>query len=569
MSSNLYIISIDQGTTSTRSIIFDRRGQPIESAQMEHEQFTNEKGWVEHDPLEILENTKTVVRRAYQNLAEKNEETPRIASIGITNQRETTVIWEKDTGKPVYNAIVWQDPRTEGICRKFSGNKGPNRFRDKTGLPLYPYFSATKICWIFDNVSGVKSRAKNGELLFGTIDTWLIWNLTGGPEGGIHVTDVTNGARTFLMNINTLQWDDSLCDTFDIPRKMLPTIKTSSEIYGLCSAAIFPELKNVPFAGILGDQNAALFGQACFTEGSTKQTYGTGGFLLQNTGHKKVESKNNLLTIVAYQIKGHQPVYGLEGSIAVAGSVVQWLRDKLHLIGSASEVEALARTEEDNGGVYLVPAFTGLFAPYWRSDARGIIVGLTRNANSGHIARAAIESAAFQTQELLACIEADSGVHSRSIRVDGGMAANNLLMQFQADISEKRVIRPKFLETTCLGAAYVAGLAVGYWEGLRELEEHWSIDREFEPKQKQTEVIRQKNNWRRAVKRTFGWATQDVYSPPDELEETSKNTALGRVIHGRCQLYCAAGLSLLCGFGLGYLLKDRCGAVPSWRKYPS
>ncbi len=493
--SQQYVASIDQGTTSTRCILFDRSGKPIAMAQKEHRQIYPQPGWVEHDPLEIWENTQTVVREA---LAQVHAGPAEIAAIGITNQRETTIIWERESGRPIYNAIVWQDTRTDTICAELAKEGGQDRFRAQTGLPLATYFSGPKIAWLLEHIPDARRRAERGELLFGNIDTWLIWNLC-----REHVTDVTNASRTLLMNLHTLDWDESILSTLGIPRSMLPQIRSSAEIYGTAKGF----LEGVPVAGDLGDQQAALFGQTCFTPGEAKNTYGTGCFMLLNTGEKPIPSNAGLLTTVGYQIGKQPAVYALEGSIAITGALVQWLRDNLGLIGKSSEIEALARTVEDNGGIYFVPAFSGLFAPYWRSDARGLIIGLTRYVNKGHLARAALEATAYQTREVLEAMETDSGVKLRALKVDGGMVVNELLMQFQADMLGVPVIRPKVTETTALGAAYAAGLAIGFWKDLDELRQQWQIDREWHPQMDEAERQRLYAGWKKAVTRTFDWVS--------------------------------------------------------------
>jgi glycerol kinase len=490
-----YIASIDQGTTSTRCILFNQQGDIIAVQQKEHQQIYPQPGWVEHDALEIWQRTVDVIHGVLNQTSVTSTD---VAAIGITNQRETTLVWDKATGEPVYNAIVWQDTRTDFICKKLALTGGQDRFRAKTGLPLTTYFSGPKIKWILDNVPGTRQRAEKGQLLFGNLDTWVIWNLT-----GVHVTDVTNASRTLLMDLNTLNWDEEMLETLDIPRIMLPEIRSSSEVYGHVAADL--PLPGVPVAGDLGDQQAALFGQTCYSPGEAKNTYGTGCFMLLNTGTKPIPSENGLLTTLGYKI-GEQPaVYCLEGSIAITGALVQWLRDNLGLIEQSADVEALARTVEDNGGIYFVPAFSGLFAPYWRSDARGAIVGMTRYINKGHIARAALEASAYQTGEVLEAMEADSGVKLTTLKVDGGMVFNNLLMQFQSDILGVPVIRPKIAETTALGAAYAAGLAVGFWKDLDELRTKWGKDREWSPQM--DSATRQKlfAGWKKAVKRTFDW----------------------------------------------------------------
>jgi glycerol kinase len=490
-----YIASIDQGTTSTRCILFNQQGDIIAVQQKEHQQIYPQPGWVEHDALEIWQRTVDVIHGVLNQTSVTSTD---VAAIGITNQRETTLVWDKATGEPVYNAIVWQDTRTDFICKKLALTGGQDRFRAKTGLPLTTYFSGPKIKWILDNIPGTRQRAEKGQLLFGNLDTWVIWNLT-----GVHVTDVTNASRTLLMDLNTLNWDEEMLETLDIPRIMLPEIRSSSEVYGHVAADL--PLPGVPVAGDLGDQQAALFGQTCYSPGEAKNTYGTGCFMLLNTGTKPIPSENGLLTTLGYKIGDRPAVYCLEGSIAITGALVQWLRDNLGLIEQSADVEALARTVEDNGGIYFVPAFSGLFAPYWRSDARGAIVGMTRYINKGHIARAALEASAYQTGEVLEAMEADSGVKLTTLKVDGGMVFNNLLMQFQSDILGVPVIRPKIAETTALGAAYAAGLAVGFWKDLDELRTKWGKDREWSPQM--DSATRQKlfAGWKKAVKRTFDW----------------------------------------------------------------
>ena len=492
-----YVAAIDQGTTSTRFIVFDRGGNVVVVDQKEHQQIYPRPGWVEHDAMQILERTLEVMAGALEQGSILPEQ---IGAIGVTNQRETTVVWDRKTGQPICNAIVWQDTRTDDLCKKLALKGGQDRFRAKTGLPLATYFSGPKIRWILDNIPGANAAANRGDILFGTIDTWLIWNLT-----GAHVTDVTNASRTMLMNLKTLDWDDEILKAMGIPRAMLPQIKSSSEIYGAVGAQHAAPLHGIPVSGDLGDQQAALFGQACFKAGEAKNTYGTGCFMLMNTGKKPVQSKAGLLTTLGYKIGNQKAVYALEGSIAVTGALVQWLRDNLGLIEKSSEVEALAKTVKDNGGIYFVPAFSGLFAPYWKSDARGAIVGMTRYVNKGHIARAALEATAFQTREVLDAMEKDSGVKLSSLKVDGGMVFNELLMQFQSDILDVPVVRPKVAETTALGAAYAAGLAVGFWKDFNELRSNWSRAREWKPKMSKS--IREANfaAWKKAVTRTFDW----------------------------------------------------------------
>jgi glycerol kinase len=493
-----YAAAIDQGTTSTRFMIFDHAGKVVAVDQKEHEQIYPKPGWVEHNPLEIWERTQQVIPGA---LAKGGVDARDIAAVGVTNQRETTVVWDKATGQPIYNAIVWQDTRTDQICNKLAKTGGQDRFRKKVGLPLATYFSGPKIRWILDNVPGAKARAKKGEILFGNIDTWVIWNLTGGPNGGVHVTDVSNASRTMLMNLKTLDWDDEILDIMGVPREMLPEVKASSAVYGMATGA----LSGIPVAGDLGDQQAALFGQTCFSPGEAKNTYGTGCFMLLNTGTKPVQSKNGLLTTLGYQIGSHPAVYALEGSIAITGALVQWLRDNLGLIQKSSDVEALANTVQDNGGIYFVPAFSGLFAPYWKNDARGAIVGMTRYVNKGHVARASLEATAYQTREVLDAMNADSGVKLKALKVDGGMVFNNTLMQFQADILGVPVIRPTVAETTSLGAAYAAGLAVGFWDKVEDLRANWGKDHEWAPEMKAKDRDRLYKGWKKAVTRTFDW----------------------------------------------------------------
>ena len=462
--------------------------------QREHEQIYPKPGWVEHNAEEIWTRTQEVIEGA---LAKSGISPADIAAIGVTNQRETTLAWDGHTGQPVYNAIVWQDTRTDAICNRLATKGGQNRFRRKTGLPLATYFSGPKIKWILDNVKGAKERARKGELLFGNMDTWIIWKLT-----GEHITDVTNASRTLLMNLKTLDWDRDILKTLGIPRSMLPEIRSSAEVYGDIKAGM---MQGIPVAGDLGDQQAALFGQTCFKSGEAKNTYGTGCFMLMNTGEKPVQSKAGLLTTLGYKIGDASPVYALEGSIAITGALIQWLRDNLGLIQSSSEVEALAKSVEDNGGIYFVPAFSGLYAPYWKSDARGVIVGMTRYVNRGHIARSALEATAYQTREVLDAMEKDSGVKLRSLKVDGGMVFNELLMQFQSDILNVPVVRPKVAETTALGAAYAAGLAVGFWKDTDELKKNWGQDKEWSPKMDPKRRTGLYSGWKKAVTRTFAW----------------------------------------------------------------
>ncbi len=488
-----YVGAIDQGTTSTRFIIFDRTGAAIASAQKEHRQIFPRPGWVEHDPAEIWRNTREVIAEALI----RADIFPRdIAALGITNQRETALLWDRDTGRAVHNALVWQDTRTDGLVAALSAEGGQDRFRDKAGLPLASYFSALKLRWLLDNVPDARRRAEAGELLFGTVDAFLMWHLT-----GEHVTDVTNASRTMLMDLRLLAWDDALLDAFGIPRAVLPRIVASSAVYGDARG----ELAGVPVAGILGDQQAALVGQACFQPGEAKNTYGTGCFLLMNTGTAPVPSKCGLVTTVAYRLGNDAPCYALEGSIAVTGALVQWLRDNLGLIGASAEIEALAASVPDNGDVYVVPAFSGLYAPYWKARARGVIAGLTRFANRGHIARAALEATAYQTRDVLAAMEEDSGIPIRELRVDGGMVVNALLMQFQSDILDVPVVRPRTIETTALGAAYAAGLAVGFWHGTDDLCANWGEDRRWSPAMAPARRDALCASWRKAVARSFDW----------------------------------------------------------------
>ena len=493
-----FVIALDQGTTSSRCMVFDHQGQVVSVAQQEHEQIYPEPGWVEHDAAEIWRKSQAVIEAAVRDggvaLAD-------VAAIGITNQRETTVLWDRATGQPVHNAIVWQDTRTARMVNELGRVEGIDRFRPQTGLPLATYFSGPKVAWLLENVEGLRSRAESGELAFGNIDAWLTWNLTGGPDGGKHVTDVTNASRTMMMNLRTLDWDQAVLDVLGVPRAVLPEIRSSAEVYGEATG----HLAGVPVAGILGDQQAALFGQACYDIGDAKNTYGTGNFLLLNTGTEPVPSKSGLVTTVAYRIGDSPAIYCLEGSIAITGALVQWLRDNLGLIQTSAEVEDLARTVDDNGGVYFVPAFSGLFAPYWRTDARGAIVGLTRYANKGHLARAALEATAYQSREVADAMNTDSGVTLGSLKVDGGMVRDELLMQFQADVLGVPVIRPAVSETTALGASYAAGLATGFWSGEDELREHWSESKRWEPRMSTEERERGYAMWKKAVTRTFDW----------------------------------------------------------------
>jgi glycerol kinase len=494
-----YVGALDQGTTSTRFMIFDHAGAVVAVDQKEHEQIYPKPGWVEHDPIEIWARSLDVIKGA---LAKAGITAADLAAVGVTNQRETTVVWDRKTGKPVYNAIVWQDTRTADICAALAADGGDDRLRPKTGLPLATYFSGPKVKWILDNVAGARAKAEAGDLLFGNIDTWCIWNLTGGTSGGVHVTDVSNASRTLLFNYTTLEWDPELFGLLGVPKSMLPTVKASSEVYGTAVG----DLAGVPVAGDLGDQQAALFGQTCFSPGEAKNTYGTGCFMLLNTGTKAVPSKNGLLTTLGYKIGKQPAVYALEGSIAITGALVQWLRDNLGMIEKSADIEALAATVEDNGGAYFVPAFSGLFAPYWKNSARGVIAGLTRYVNKGHIARAVLEATAWQTREVLDAMNADSGVPLTALKVDGGMVFNNLLMQFQSDVLGVPVIRPKVAETTALGAAYAAGLAVGYWAEVEDLRANWAKDHTWEPKMDAALRDKEYKLWKKAVTRTFDWA---------------------------------------------------------------
>ncbi|MGC4174685.1 glycerol kinase GlpK [Demequina sp.] len=500
-----HVLAIDQGTTSTRAMIFSRDGSVVASAQKEHRQFTPHPGWVEHDPLEIWDNTRAVIAEALSAASLTHRD---IAAAGITNQRETTIIWSRVTGEPVYPAIVWQDTRSQDIVDRLAQPDGVDRFRSTTGLPLATYFAGTKIAWILENVESARARAEAGELLFGTIDTWLLWNLTGGVDGGMHVTDVTNASRTLLMDLETLEWAPELLAAFDVPRALLPTIQSSSQVYGHASPRTM--LDGVPIAGILGDQQAATFGQAAFDVGDTKCTYGTGNFVLVTTGERVVRSSHGLISTVGYKLGDAPAVYALEGSVAVTGSLVQWLRDNLGAITSAPDIERVAATVADNGGVYFVPAFSGLFAPYWRPDARGALVGLTHFANRGHLARAVLEATAYQTADVLEAVAADVGTRPSGLRVDGGMTANGLLMQFQADLLGIDVVRPRVPETTALGAAYAAGLAVGYWGSLDEVRANWREAERWSPTMRRDEAERLLRNWRKAVDKTLGWVDEDV-----------------------------------------------------------
>jgi glycerol kinase len=494
-----YVAAIDQGTTSTRCLVFDRDGHGVGMAQKPHEQRFPRPGWVEHDALEIWRNTLEVAAAA---IAQAGIPAHELAALGITNQRETTVLWDRRTGEPLHPALVWQDTRVDALVADYMHDGGRDRYRAKTGLPLASYFSALKLRWLLDEVPGARVRAERGDVLFGTIDAWLVWNLTGGASGGIHLTDVTNASRTQLMNLATLDWDEALLRDFRIPRAVLPRIVASSAVHA--EARVAP-LAGVPVAGILGDQQAALVGQACFRPGEAKNTYGTGCFLLLNTGAAPVHSNAGLITTVAYRFGDAAPCFALEGSIAIAGALVQWLRDNLRLIASSGEIEAVAREVEDNGDVYFVPAFSGLYAPHWQETARGIVAGLTRYANRGHLARAALEATAFQTRDVLAAMEQDSRIALAELRVDGGMVVNELLMQFQADVLGVRVVRPRVTETTALGAAYAAGLAVGYWKDEAELRSHWAVDKVWDPAMQEERRDHLLRSWRKAIARSLGW----------------------------------------------------------------
>ena len=492
-----YVAALDQGTTSTRCMVFDHGGNVVAVEQLEHEQIYPKPGWVEHDPNEIWQRSRQVMDAAAQKAGGE------IKALGITNQRETAVVWDRNTGEPVFNAIVWQDTRTDKICDELMKDGGQDRFRTKNGLPIATYFSGPKVRWILENVDGAQARADAGDLCFGNIDTWCIWNLTGGTSGGLHITDVSNASRTMLMDLATLDWDDELLSIIGVPRSMLPEIRPSSAVYGEVTSGA---LKGIPVAGDLGDQQAATFGQACYSPGEAKNTYGTGNFLLLNTGTEAVQSKNGLITTVGYKIGDKPAVYCLEGSIAITGALVQWLRDNLKMIRTAPEVEDLAKTVEDNGGCYIVPAFSGLFAPYWKSSARGVFAGLTRYVTAGHIARATLEATAFQSREVSDAMNADSGVDLESLKVDGGMVGNETLMQFQADILGVPVIRPKVAETTALGAAYAAGLATGVWASEDDLRNNWAEDKRWEPKMDAGARDTAYHFWKKAVERTFDWA---------------------------------------------------------------
>jgi glycerol kinase len=499
-----YAAALDQGTTSTRCMIFDHGGEVVSVAQKEHEQIYPKPGWVEHDPKEIWARTQDVMDEALDSAGASADD---ISGLGITNQRETTVVWDKNTGEPVMNAIVWQDTRTDKLVDELSRDGGQGRFQEQVGLPLATYFSGPKVRWMLDNVDGAKDKADAGDLVFGNIDTWCIWNLTGGTDGGLHITDPTNASRTMLMDLRKLAWDDGIAGTIGVPTGMLPEIKASSEVYGEVRCG--GKFDGVQIAGDLGDQQAATFGQTCFDVGEAKNTYGTGNFLLLNTGTEAVTSKNGLLTTVGYKIGDNDAVYCLEGAIAITGALVQWLRDNLKMIKAAPEVEDLAKSVEDNGGCYIVPAFSGLFAPYWKSNARGVVAGLTRYVTAGHIARATLEATAYQSREVVEAMNQDSGVDLESLKVDGGMVGNDLLMQFQADLLGVPVIRPKVPETTSLGAAYAAGLATGMWNSEAELRENWVEDKRWEPQMDSSQRDEYYKYWKRAVTKSFDWFEGD------------------------------------------------------------
>lgn len=494
-----YIGAIDQGTTTSRFIVFDKQGNIVSLAQKEHKQIYQNPGWVEHDPLEILANTNEVVGAA---LARANLTSADLAAIGITNQRETTLLWDKSTGQPLCNALVWMDTRTDQLVHRYTANGGQDRFRAKTGLPLATYFSGLKLLWILENIETARTKAESGEALFGTIDSWLTWNLTGGKNGGVHITDVTNASRTMLIDLATCDWDDEMLREFNIPRACLPKIVASSKIYGEIKTN---QLGGTKLAGMLGDQQAALVGQTCFAPGEAKSTYGTGSFMLMNTGTAPVQSKAGLLTTLAYQFGDEKPHYALEGAIAITGALVQWLRDNMKLFDVAAQIEPLARSVEDNGDVYIVPAFSGLYAPYWKDDARGVIAGLTRYATRAHLARAALESTAYQVRDVVEAMQADSGISLATLKTDGGMVANELLMQFQSDILDVPVVRPKVSETTALGAAYAAGLAVGYWRNTHDLRANWGVDKTWTPVMEAKTRDHYYKSWKKAVQRSFAW----------------------------------------------------------------
>lgn len=494
-----YIGAIDQGTTSSRFIVFDRHSNIVSIAQKEHRQIYPQPGWVEHDPMELLSNTNEVIGAA---LARANLTAADLAAVGITNQRETTLLWDRHTGRPLTNALVWMDTRTDQLVQRFTRDGGQDRFRARTGLPLAAYFSGLKLLWILENEEGARERAEAGDALFGTVDSWLTWNLTGGPRGGVHVTDVTNASRTMLLDLATCDWDDGMLETFGIPRACLPRIVPSSAVYGEIGTA---PLRGTRIAGMLGDQQAALVGQTCFDAGEAKNTYGTGSFLLMNTGTEPVKSKAGLITTLAYKFGNEPAHYALEGAIAITGALVQWLRDNMKLFDVAGQIEPLARSVEDNGDVYIVPAFSGLYAPHWKDDARGVIAGLTRFATRAHLARAALESTAYQVRDVVEAMQADSGITLAALKADGGMVANELLMQFQSDMLDAPVVRPRMTETTALGAAYAAGLAVGYWPNIDELRANWGVDKTWTPRMPAETRTRYYHSWHKAVQRSFAW----------------------------------------------------------------
>jgi glycerol kinase len=494
-----YAAALDQGTTSSRAMVFNHEGRVVSVEQKEHEQIYPKPGWVEHDAKEIWARSQEVLDEA---LAKAGASKDDIAALGITNQRETSLVWDRNTGEPIHNALVWQDTRTDKLVDKLSADGGQDRFREKVGLPLATYFSGPKVSWLLDNVEGARAKAEAGDLVFGNMDTWLIWNLTGGTNGGLHITDVTNASRTMLMDLETLSWDKEIASIIGVPMSMLPEIRSSSDVYGEVKSGAFSGVK---IAGDLGDQQAATFGQTCFSPGEAKNTYGTGNFMLLNTGTEAVQSKSGLLTTVGYKIGSNDAIYCLEGSIAITGALVQWLRDNLKMIKAAPEVEELAKSVDDNGGLYIVPAFSGLFAPYWKSNARGVFAGLTRYVTAGHIARATLEATAFQTREVVDAMATDSGVNLESLKVDGGMVQNELLMQFQADLLGVPVYRPEVAETTALGAAYAAGLATGFWNSEEDLRENWAEDKRWEPKMDAEKRDEYYKYWKKAVTRTFDW----------------------------------------------------------------
>jgi glycerol kinase len=494
-----YAAALDQGTTSSRAMVFNHEGRVVSVSQKEHEQIYLKPGWVEHDAKEIWARSQEVLDEALEQAGASKDD---IAGLGITNQRETTVVWDRNTGEPIHNALVWQDTRTDKIVDELSADGGQGRFQEKVGLPLATYFSGPKVRWLLDNVDGAREKAEAGDLAFGNMDTWLIWNLTGGTDGGLHITDVTNASRTMLMDLESLSWDEDIASTIGVPTSMLPEIRASSEVYGEVRNGGFT---GVPIAGDLGDQQAATFGQACLEVGEAKNTYGTGNFLLLNTGTEAVQSKSGMLTTLGYKIGDNDAVYCLEGAIAITGALVQWLRDNLKLIKAAPEVEELAQSVEDNGGLYIVPAFSGLFAPYWKSNARGVFAGLTRYVNAGHIARATLEATAYQSREIVEAMNQDSGVALESLKVDGGMVANDLLMQFQADLLGVPVIRPVVAETTALGAAYAAGLATGFWASEDDIRNNWAEDKRWEPTMDSAKRDEYFKYWKKAVTRTFDW----------------------------------------------------------------